>query len=43
MILLGAKSATDYFLHVAAEVGDIETVKQHLAAVTDLNAKDEDG
>ena len=43
LILLGAKSATDYFLHVAAEEGNIEAVKQHLAAVTDVNAKEEDG
>ena len=42
LILLGAKSATEYSLHVAAAVGNIEAVKQHLAAGTDVDAKDVD-
>ena len=43
LILLGAKSATEYSLHVAAAVGNIEAFKQHLAAGADVNAKDEEG
>ena len=39
LILLGAKSATEYSLHVAAAVGNIEAVKQHLAAGADVNTK----
>jgi len=30
-------------IHKAAEAGNIEAVKQHLAAGTDVNARDEDG
>ena len=33
----------DISIHEAAERGDIETVKQHLAAGTDVNAKIESG
>tara|TARA_B100002003_G_scaffold165817_1_gene154001 strand:- start:152 stop:700 length:549 start_codon:yes stop_codon:yes gene_type:complete len=35
--------APDISIHEAALVGAIEAVKQHLAAGTDVNAKDEDG
>ena len=35
--------APDISIHEAAMDGDIEAVKQHLAAGTDVNAKDEDG
>ena len=32
--------APDISIHGAAKAGDIETVKQHIAAGTDVNAKD---
>jgi ankyrin repeat protein len=35
--------APDISIHEAAEEGNIEAVKQHLAAGTDVNAKIEDG
>jgi len=35
--------APDISIHDAAGNGNIEAVKQHLAAGTDVNAKDEDG
>ena len=35
--------APDISIHKAAFEGDIEAVKQHLAAGADVNAKDEDG
>ena len=35
--------APDISIHDAAKAGDIETVKQHLAAGTDVNAKDKYG
>ena len=35
-------SAPDISIHDAASSGNIEAVKQHLAAGTDVNAKDED-
>jgi uncharacterized protein len=35
--------APDISIHKAAGTGDIEAVKQHLAAGTDVNAKDGDG
>ena len=35
--------APDISIHEAAGRGNIETVKQHLAAGTDVNAKDEEG
>ena len=35
--------APDISIHDAAREGNIEAVKQHLAAGTDVNAKDEDG
>ena len=38
----GGKRGAVYSIHVAAK-GDIEAVKQHLAAGADVNAKDEDG
>jgi len=38
----GAKRGAVYSIHVAAK-GDIEAVKQHLAAGTDVNAKSDDG
>ena len=38
----GGKRGAVYSIHVAAK-GDIEAVKQHLAAGTDVNAKDKDG
>ena len=33
----------DISIHMAAEDGNIEVVKQHIAAGTDVNAKEEDG
>ena len=38
----GGKRGAVYSIHIAAK-GDIEAVKQHLAAGTDVNAKSEDG
>ena len=35
--------APDINIHKAAQVGNIEAVKQHLAAGTDVNAKDKHG
>ena len=35
--------ASDISIHDAVEKGNIEAVKQHIAAGTDVNAKDEDG
>ncbi|MDP7442703.1 MAG: hypothetical protein QGI37_13295 [Verrucomicrobiota bacterium] len=35
--------APDISIHDAAEKGNIEAVKQHLAAGTDVNAKDDNG
>jgi len=35
--------ATDISIHDAAALGNIEAVKQHLAAGTDVNAKDQNG
>ena len=35
--------APDISIHDAAEKGKIEAVKQHLAAGTDVNAKDDNG
>ena len=35
-------SAPDISIHEAAEEGNIEAVKQHIAAGTDVNAKDEE-
>ena len=35
--------APDISIHKAAEEGNIEAVKQHIAAGTDVNAKDEEG
>ena len=39
----GGKSGAADSIHVAAAVGNIEAIKQHLAAGTDVNAKDEYG
>jgi len=39
----GGKSAEEDSIHVAAEGGSIEAVKQHLAAGTDVNAKNQLG
>ena len=36
-------SAPDISIHDAAHTGNIEVVKKHLDAGTDVNAKDEDG
>tara|TARA_B100001146_G_scaffold8036_1_gene6773 strand:+ start:43 stop:426 length:384 start_codon:yes stop_codon:yes gene_type:complete len=36
-------SVPDISMYDAAEVGNIDAVKQHLAAGTDVNAKDKDG
>ena len=35
--------APDIDIHEAARIGNIEAIKQHLAAGTDVNAKDKDG
>ena len=37
----GGKSGAEYSIHVAAELGNIEAVKQHLNAGTDVDARDE--
>ncbi len=39
----GGKSGAEDSIHVAAELGNIEAVKQHLAAGTDVNAKNQRG
>jgi ankyrin repeat protein len=39
----GGPSAPDISIHKAAEDGNIEAVKQHLAAGTAVNAKSDDG
>ena len=39
VVLVGCGPSLD--IHQAAEDGNIEAVKQHLAAGTDVNAKDE--
>ena len=39
----GGPSVPDISMYDAAEVGNIDAVKQHLAAGTDVNAKDKDG
>ena len=39
----GPPKPPDISIHEAAKKGNIEAVKQHLAAGTDVNAKDEDG
>ena len=39
----GGKSGAEFSIHVAAELGNIESVKQHLAAGTDVDAKNDDG
>ena len=36
----GGKSAAQDSIHIAARLGNIEAVKQHLAAGADVNAKD---
>ena len=41
VVLVGCGPSVD--IHEAAEEGNIEAVKQHLAAGTDVNAKDDDG
>ena len=44
VLLVGCGSSVpDISMYDAAEVGNIEAVKQHLAAGTDVNAKDKDG
>jgi len=39
----GGKSGAEFSIHVAAKLGNIESVKQHLAAGTDVDAKNHDG
>ena len=39
----GGKTGAELSIHKAAEAGNIEAVKQHLAAGANVNAKDEDG
>ena len=39
----GGKTGVELSIHKAAEAGNIEAVKQHLAAGADVNAKDELG
>ena len=44
VVLVGCgPSVPDISMYDAAEVGNIDAVKQHLAAGTDVNAKDKDG
>ena len=42
-IKLHSKTGAELSIHKAAEAGNIEAVKQHLAAGANVNAKDEDG
>ena len=43
-VLVGCgPSVPDISMYDAAEVGNIDAVKQHLAAGTDVNARDKDG
>ena len=37
----GGKSGAEYSIHVAAELGDIEAVKEHLNAGIDVDARDQ--
>ena len=39
----GPPEPSDFSIHETVGIGDIEAVKQHLAAGTDVNAKDKDG
>ena len=39
----GGKSGADFSIYLAAELGNIEAVKQHLDAGVDVNAKADDG
>ena len=39
----GGKSGAEFSIHTAAQLGNIESVKQHLAAGADVNARDDDG
>ena len=39
----GGKSGAEDSIHVAARLGSIQAVKQHIATGTDVNAKEEDG
>ena len=41
VVLVGCGPSVD--IHEAAEAGNIEVVKQHLAAGADVNAKDDNG
>ena len=42
VVLVGCgESPPDISIHDAAEIGDIEAVKQHIAAGTDVNTKDD--
>jgi ankyrin repeat protein len=44
VVLVGCgPSVPDISMYDAAEVGNIDAVKQHLAAGTDVNARDKDG
>jgi ankyrin repeat protein len=44
VLLMGCgPSVPDISMYDAAEVGNIDAVKQHLAAGTDVNARDKDG
>ena len=44
LVLVGCgPSVPDISIHKAAEEGNIKVVKQHLAAGTDVNAKDSEG
>ena len=44
VVLVGCEpSVPDISMYDAAEVGNIDAVKQHLAAGTDVNARDKDG
>ena len=44
VVLVGCgESPKEISIHDAAVAGDIEAVKQHLAAGTDVNVMDEDG
>ena len=44
VLLVGCgPSVPDISMYDAAEVGNIDAVKQHLAAGTDVNARDKDG
>ena len=43
VLVVGCRPSAPDTIHRAASTGNIEVVKQHLAAGTDVNAKNDDG